>query len=294
MANDGLKYYMQRIATVPLLSPADESSLAARIAQGDAAARDQMICANLRLVVKIAHDYSGRGLALEDLVEEGNIGLMRAVAKFRASKGAKLSTYAAWWIKQAMGRAIGNQSRTVRIPIPTLRRMHRWRSAEAELALALGRTPTGGEVSRKCNLSERGVAGLTQAAIPAVSLNAPIYESGDRMLIEAIEDPAPQQVEQEAETQETAAQALAHLQNLDARSQAVLRLRFGLDGGVPRTLSEVSLSVGRTRERIRQIQDQALGQLRDMLARPAEEPGPLNPHYSHGTTSVTAASAGRQ
>lgn len=263
--SDGFNHYMRQIATVPLLSPNEETSLASRSARGDPAACEQLICANLRLVVKIAHDFRDRGLPLEDLIEEGNIGLIRAVAKFNPSKGAKLSTYAAWWIKQSMRRALGDQSRTVRIPAGTLRRLYAWRSAAAGLASTLGRTPTAEEVARASKLPERGFAGLSRAVNPAVSLDAPITESEDRKLIDATAAPGVSPSAHEADMQESVTGIVCLLGQLDTRSQTVLRLRYGTDGSTPRTLEEISLIIGRTRERVRQIQRQALNNLREML-----------------------------
>ncbi len=263
--NDTLKLYMQNISKYPLVSPAEEGVLAAKIAKGDAEARTKLIRSNLRLVVKIAHDFKGLGLPLLDLISEGNIGLMRAVEKFDPSKGAKLSSYAAWWIKQAMRRALANQARTIRIPVQSASKISKIQAAKVKLAEKLGRDPTDKEISLEVNLTERTVNGLRQGKTTTVSIQAPFHPGEEGELKDILPDEkslAPNDLVQDAET-------LSHMMSLtdklEERERVILDLRFGLTGEPPKTLEQVSAAIGRTRERVRQIQNQALVKLRNML-----------------------------
>ncbi|NMA20981.1 MAG: sigma-70 family RNA polymerase sigma factor [Lentisphaerae bacterium] len=263
--NDTLKLYMQNISKYPLVSPKEEGVLAKQIAKGDAEARAKLIRSNLRLVVKIAHDFKGLGLPLLDLISEGNIGLMRAVEKFDPSKGAKLSSYAAWWIKQAMRRALANQARTIRIPVQSASKISKIQAAKARLTEKLGREPTDKEISVEVNLTERTVNGLRQGKTTTVSIQAPFHPGEEGELKDILPDEKslpPNDLVQDAET-------LSHMMSLtdklEERERVILDLRFGLTGDPPKTLEQVSAAIGRTRERVRQIQNQALVKLRNML-----------------------------
>ena len=268
--NDTMKLYMQSIGKYPLVTQEEEAKLAKRIAAGDNEARDQLISSNLRLVVKIAHDFKGLGLPLLDLISEGNIGLMRAVEKFDPSKGAKLSSYAAWWIKQSMRRALANQARTIRIPVQSASKIGKIQNAKAKLTQKLGREPTDKEIANEINLTERTVSGLRQGKTSTISLFDPIQNGAEGEFKDIIADEktaSPNDLLRDDETLEVMMQLVNKLPD---RERVILQLRFGLprdDGKVekPKTLEEVSRSIGRTRERVRQIQNQALETLRNAL-----------------------------
>jgi len=263
--NDTMKLYMQNIGQYSLVTPQEEVELAARIAAGDAEARDKLIRSNLRLVVKIAHDFKGLGLPLLDLISEGNIGLMRAVEKFDPSKGAKLSSYAAWWIKQSMRRALANQARTIRIPVQSASKISKIQAARARLKEKLDREPTDKEIAEEVNLTVRTVSGLRLGKTTTISLHDPIQHGEDGEFRDIIPDDksvGPDALVQDAETLRHMLELIDHL---DDRERRILQLRFGLNGKRPRTLEEVSQCIGRTRERVRQIQNQALEKLRMML-----------------------------
>ncbi len=260
--NDTMKLYMQSIGQFRLVTQKEEAQLAKRIAKGDQEARDILISSNLRLVVKIAHDFKGLGLPLLDLISEGNIGLMRAVEKFDPSKGAKLSSYAAWWIKQSMRRALANQARTIRIPVQSASKIGKIQNAKAKLTQTLGREPTDKEIATEINLTERTVTGLRQGKASTISLFDPIQNGAEGEFKDIIPDDktiAPNDIIQDNETLQLMMKMVA---KLPERERVILKLRFGLDGGKPKTLEEVSHAIGRTRERVRQIQNQALERLR--------------------------------
>lgn len=260
--NDTMKLYMQSIGQFRLVTQKEEALLAKRIAKGDQEARDILISSNLRLVVKIAHDFKGLGLPLLDLISEGNIGLMRAVEKFDPTKGAKLSSYAAWWIKQSMRRALANQARTIRIPVQSASKIGKIQNAKAKLTQTLGREPTDKEIATEINLTERTVTGLRQGKASTISLFDPIQNGAEGEFKDIIPDDktiAPNDIIQDDETLQLMMKMVA---KLPERERVILKLRFGLDGGKPKTLEEVSHAIGRTRERVRQIQNQALERLR--------------------------------
>ncbi len=257
-----MKLYMQSIGQFRLVTQKEEAQLAKRIAKGDQEARDILISSNLRLVVKIAHDFKGLGLPLLDLISEGNIGLMRAVEKFDPTKGAKLSSYAAWWIKQSMRRALANQARTIRIPVQSASKIGKIQNAKAKLTQTLGREPTDKEIATEINLTERTVTGLRQGKASTISLFDPIQNGAEGEFKDIIPDDktiAPNDIIQDDETLQLMMKMVA---KLPERERVILKLRFGLDGGKPKTLEEVSHAIGRTRERVRQIQNQALERLR--------------------------------
>jgi len=270
--NDTMKLYMQNIGQYPLVTPEEEIKLAARIAKGDNDARGKLIRSNLRLVVKIAHDFKGLGLPLLDLISEGNIGLMRAVEKFDPSKGAKLSSYAAWWIKQSMRRALANQARTIRIPVQSASKICKIQAAKAKLMEQLGREPTDKEIADEVKLTERTVTGLRLGKTTTISLHDPIQHGEDGEFRDIIPDDKSTAPDEVVQDEETLSHMLMLTEKLDVRERRILELRFGLNGERPKTLEEVSQSIGRTRERVRQIQNQALDKLKSML----EEDGMLD------------------
>src|SRR6266550_5832876 len=262
---DTLQLYLREIGQVKLLTPKEEIALARRIKRGDKRAREHMIKANLRLVVKIARDYSGLGLPLLDLISEGNIGLMKGVERFDHRKGAKLSTYASWWIKQSIKRALANQSKTIRLPVHVVDKVAHLRRAEVKLRETLGRDPTDEELAHELQISPRRVEQYRRVSRAPVSLDAPIGDDESNRISEVVADPnaaAPfDRVIQETDT----ALVREALATLDKRESEVLALRFGLQDGTPRTLEEVGEHFGLTRERIRQIQEQALRKLRSKM-----------------------------
>lgn len=260
---DNLQLYLREIGQVQLLTPDQEIELAKRIQKGDDEAREHMIKANLRLVVKIARDYEGLGLPLLDLINEGNIGLMKGVERFNPAKGAKLSTYAALWIKQAIRRALGNQSKTIRLPVHVVDKMAHIRTAERKLREGLGREATDEEVADEMGFSLRQVKLYREAGKAPLSLDAPLSEGEEgKQVSEVVADPnAVGAYDQMAKAGDN--ELLQEvLETLNERERTILNMRFGLDGGSPKTLEEVGVHYRLTRERIRQIQEEALMRLR--------------------------------
>jgi RNA polymerase primary sigma factor len=269
LSRDGdmsLRLYLREAGETPLLKPEEEVMLARRIKRGDGAAREHMIKANLRLVVKIAHDYDGMGMPLLDLINEGNMGLMRAVERFDPRKGAKLSTYAAWWIKQSIKRALANQGKTIRIPVHLVDRIAKMRRVSMQLHEELGREPTDKEVADVLGMTRERVTELWQASWRPVSLDASIGENeDDTKLAEVVRDENTRTAYQEMEEKTTHAMLREFVNRLDPREETIIRYRFGLDGGSERTLEAVGEHFGVTRERIRQIQNVALTKLRKLI-----------------------------
>ncbi len=273
---DVLQLYLREIGQVNLLTPQEEIALAKRIKRGDKKAREQMIKANLRLVVKIARDYEGMGLPLLDLINEGNIGLMKGVERFDPKKGAKLSTYASWWIKQSIKRALANQAKTIRLPVHVVDKVTHIRRAEMKLREAFDRDPTDEELAHELDLDPRRIRQYRQASKAPVSLDSPIGDDGSDRVSEIVADPnaaAPfDRLMKETDTQ----LVRELLTTLDPRESTILAMRFGLKDDTQRTLEEIGGHLGVTRERIRQIQEQALKKLRVRLEareRPAVEDG---------------------
>ena len=268
--NDSMKVYMHDIGQISLVSKDQEVTLAAQIHGKNHDSHDEaratLIEANLRLVVKIAHDFKGLGLPLLDLISEGNIGLMRAVEKFDPSKGAKFSSYAAWWIKQSMRRALANQSRVIRIPVQSAGKINKIKSVKMKLAEQLGREPTDEEIAANLGFSGRTVTGLRLADLRTFSLHDPIQQGEDGEFQDIIPDQGAMTPDRILGDEESVHRLLSLLSQLDDRERLILQLRFGLDGKRPKTLEEVSQEIRRTRERVRQIQNQALAKLRAMLA----------------------------
>ena len=254
--------YLQEIGKTKLLTPQEEVVLAKKIKRGDKAARELMIKANLRLVVKIARDYEGLGLPLLDLISEGNIGLMKAVEKFDPAKGAKLSTYAAWWIKQSIKRALANQTKTIRLPVHVVDKLFHMRKAEMKLRDTLGRDPSNEELSEELGITANRIAQYRTASLAPSSLDAPLGDEDSNMIKDVVADAnAPTPYRQlEAKTNTDLVREM--VATLDERESEILRYRFGLDGDTERTLEEVGVKFGVTRERIRQIQNAALNKLR--------------------------------
>lgn len=260
-----IKLYLREIGMVKLLTPQEEIELAARIKKGDKKAREQMIKANLRLVVKIAHDYDGLGLPLLDLINEGNIGLMKAVERFDPAKGGKLSTYGAWWIKQSIKRALANQSKTIRLPVHLVDKISKMRRVAMKLHEVLGREPTDEELGEEMGMTASRVGQLRTAAIRPASLDAPIGDDDSNNFSEVVEDPNADTPYEQLEDKTVAAMLAELVKRLDPREATILQFRFGLDGGNERTLEEVGVRFGVTRERVRQIQNIALNKLRRMI-----------------------------
>ncbi len=260
---DNLQLYLREIGQVQLLTPAEEIVLAKRIQKGDEQAREQMIKANLRLVVKIARDYEGLGLPLLDLINEGNIGLMKGVERFNPAKGAKLSTYAALWIKQAIRRALGNQSKTIRLPVHVVDKMAHIRLAERKLREALGREASDEEIAAEMGFNLRQVKLYREAGKAPVSLDAPMGDGEEgKQVAEVVADPNAVAAYDQLVKQGDAELLKEVLGTLTDRERTILNMRFGLEGDSPKTLEQVGEHYGLTRERIRQIQEEALLRLR--------------------------------
>lgn len=268
-----LRVYMREISKTPLLTPQEEVELAERIKNGDKEARTHMIKANLRLVVKIAQDYSGYGLPLSDLISEGNIGLMKAVERFDPNKGGKLSTYGSWWIKQSIKRALANQSKTIRLPVHMVDKIARMRRISGMLAESLGREPTDEELGEELGLPRRKLAMLKRASQRPTSLDEPFGDEERGSYSEVIGD------ERAVNPFDALVDKNMHghldelLDVLDERESAIIDARFGLNGATPMTLEEVGREFGVTRERIRQLQNVALGKMRRALSK-KEKPLP--------------------
>jgi len=248
--------------------------LARLIRKGDGAARERMIKANLRLVVKIAHDYDGMGLPLLDMINEGNMGLMRAVERFDPRKGAKLSTYAAWWIKQSIKRAIANQGKTIRVPVHLVDRIAKMRRVSLQLQEELGREPSDKELAEAMGMTRRRVTELWAASHRPTSLDAPMGEDDDTTFAEKVRDDNMLTADNDVIRKQTHDMLREFVTQLDAREETIIRYRFGLDGGPERTLEEVGVRFGVTRERIRQIQNVALGKLKKWIERQEAERAP--------------------
>jgi len=258
---DSLRLYLREIGKVPLLTADQEVSLAKRIERGDAAAKRQMIEANLRLVVSIAKGYLGRGLSFLDLIQEGSLGLIRAVEKFDYRKGYKFSTYATWWIRQAVTRAIADKARTIRIPVHMVEKLNKVVHIERQLVQRLGREPVPEEVAEELEMSTEEVREILRMAQHPISLEKPIGEEEDSELGDFVED-------EQAESPFDSASLMLRRSDIDEalsalpeRDRRVIELRYGLDGSQPYTLEEVGKAFGVTRERIRQIENNTLKKL---------------------------------
>ncbi|NBK98125.1 MAG: RNA polymerase sigma factor RpoD [Erysipelotrichia bacterium] len=261
--NDPVKMYLKEIGRVELLDPAEEPEIAKRIQEGDEEAKKKLIAANLRLVVSIAKKYVGRGMLFLDLIQEGNMGLAKAVEKFDYTKGFKFSTYATWWIRQAITRAIADQARTIRIPVHMVETINKLTRIQRQLVQDLGRDPSAEEIAAKMeNISPEKVREIQKIALEPVSLETPIGEEDDSHLGDFIEDKDAMSPDEYANNQLLKDEINTVLQGLTEREEKVLRLRFGLYDGRTRTLEEVGKEFNVTRERIRQIEAKALRKLK--------------------------------
>ena len=260
--DDPVRMYLKEIGKVPLLSPEEEIELAKRMELGDENARKRLAEANLRLVVSIAKRYVGRGMQFLDLIQEGNLGLIKAVEKYDYSKGFKFSTYATWWIRQAITRAIADQARTIRIPVHMVETINRLIRTSRQLLQELGREPTPEEIAEKMEIPVERVREIMKISQDPVSLETPIGEEEDSHLGDFIQDDHVQVPVDAATYTLLHEQLMEVLDTLTEREQKVLRLRFGLDDGRARTLEEVGKEFNVTRERIRQIEAKALRKLR--------------------------------
>lgn len=263
--NTAFNLYLREVGQTKLLTIQEENELAARIKKGDKKARERMIKANLRLVVKIAREYEDYGMPLLDLINEGNIGLMKAVERFDPSKGAKLSTYSSWWIKQAIKRALANQSKTIRLPVHVVDKLFHMRHASVKLHEVLGREPTDEELGDELGLSAQKVAQLRTAAIRPTSLEAPLGDDDTSRIADVVRDETADTPYEQLEDKTNTSMLREMVATLDPREAEILRYRFGLDGDAEKTLEEVGQKFGVTRERIRQIQNVALAKLRKQI-----------------------------
>ena len=285
---DTLQLYLHEIGQVKLLTPAEEIALARRVRRGDARAREHMITANLRLVVKIAREYEGLGLPLLDLINEGNLGLMKGVQRFDHRKGAKLSTYASLWIKQAIRRALSNTAKTIRLPVHVMDKLTQVRKSEARLNAALNREPTDEEVAHDLGMDARRIRQYRTSSRAPVSLDSPISDDDATTVSEHVADAgaaAPFDALARRNDNELMHEVLA---TLDGRESRILAMRFGLDDGRPKTLEEVGARLGVTRERIRQIQEQALEKMRVKIE---QRDNPADPSVPSGRGGELAFAA---
>jgi len=262
--NDSVKIYLKEIGKYPLLKPEEEPILAKKIEEGDEEAKQKLINANLRLVVNIAKHYVGRGMLFLDLIQEGNLGLMKAVEKFDYTKGFKFSTYATWWIRQAITRAIADQARTIRIPVHMVETINKMTRTQRQLIQELGREPTAEEISEVMGgeLTPKRIREIQRIALEPVSLETPIGEEDDSHLGDFIEDKESLSPSEYTSKELLKEQLSAILADLNEREEKVIRMRYGLDDNHPRTLEEVGQYFGVTRERIRQIEAKALQKLK--------------------------------
>ncbi len=262
-----LELYLQEISKTPLLSQAEETSLARKIIKGSFDARAKMIKANLRLVVKIAHDYSHFGLPLLDLISEGNIGLIKAIERFDPDKGGKLSTYAAWWVKQSIKRALANQSKTIRLPVHLVDKIAKMRKVALALHEELGREPTDEEIAAEMEMPASKVAHLKSVSVRPTSLDAPVGQEEGTEFGDLVGDETAVSPLENLHSKTLLRDIRNMMDELDEREADIIRLRFGLGGEKPMTLEDVGERFNITRERVRQLQNLALNKMRRALLR---------------------------
>ncbi|MEI8316031.1 MAG: RNA polymerase sigma factor RpoD/SigA [Verrucomicrobiota bacterium] len=263
--DNGIKIYLREIGQIPLITVKDEIALAAKIKRGDKDARATMIKANLRLVVKIAHDYANLGLPLLDLISEGNIGLMKAVERFDPAKGGKLSTYGAWWIKQSIKRALANQAKTIRLPVHLVDKISKMKRTAMKLSEKLGREPNDQELADVLGIPRAKVAQLREISIRPASLDATIGDEDDTQFSEIVGDDNAATPFEMLRDKNMRADVRDLLEELEPREAEILNARFGLDGGKQLTLEEVGKKLKVTRERVRQLQNIAITKLRRLM-----------------------------
>ncbi len=261
--NDPVRMYLREIGKVPLLTLEEEQAVARRITEGDESAVKEMTEANLRLVVSIAKRYVGRGMQLLDLIQEGNLGLLKAVEKYDYTKGFKFSTYATWWVRQSITRALADQARTIRIPVHMVETMNKLTQTSRKLQQELGREPTEEELAEVMHMTPERVNEIRQMCMEPVSLESPVGEEDDSHLGDFIEDDSGSQPAEAVSQTMLRQQLMEILDTLSPREAKVLRLRYGLDDGRPRTLEEVGREFNVTRERVRQIEAKALRKIRN-------------------------------
>lgn len=272
----GLNRYLQEIGQIELLTSKQEIELARRVRTGNAKAREQMIKANLRLVVSIARDYTNLGVPLLDLISEGNIGLTKAIERFNPRKGAKLSTYAAWWIKQAIKRALADQGKTIRLPVHLVDKIAKVRRVSLQMSDELGREPTDDELGQEIGIAGESITRLKSAGVRPASLDAPMAEDDSTDFGETVGDDGSQTPFELLRDRNLFEEMDGLLNLLDHREKKIISQRFGLTGGTPKTLEDVGESLGVTRERIRQLQNSALAKLRRALHK---KEGPLHAQF---------------
>lgn len=263
---DPIKAYLKDVRPIPLLTPQQEIELATKIQKGDEAARHQMIRSNLRLVISIAKRYVNLGVPLSDLIEEGNIGLMRSVEKFDPERGFRFSTYAAWWIKQGISRAIIDQGKMIRVPVYMNEELLKYKKAKEKLMHKLDRNPTIAEVAKKMKVSVDRIREFDNAVTKMASLDAPIGDGGDGQVRDIIEDQNIVGADEQLETFFSKERAVGFLEMLTERERRILEMRYGIEDGENHTLSEIAKELGISRERVRQVEAATLKKIRDVLA----------------------------
>ncbi len=263
---DPIKSYLKEIKDISLLTAEQEVTLARRVQKGDTKAREQMIRANLRLVISIAKRYTNLGISLSDLIEEGNIGLMRGVDKFDPEKGFRFSTYAAWWIKQGISRAIIDQGKMIRVPVYLNEEILKYRKVVERLTQALRRRPTTAEIAKKLKVSMEKVRELDSAIAKMSSLDAPLGEDGEGQMLDVLEDENMAAPDESVSIFLDKERAQALLESLDARERSIIEMRFGLiEGQQPHTLAQIAKKLGISRERVRQIEDLTMGKMKKTI-----------------------------
>ncbi len=262
---DPIKAYLKDVRPIPLLTPAEEIEVAKKVQKGDRAARDRMIRANLRLVISIAKRYSNLGVPLSDLIEEGNIGLMKGVEKFDPRKGYRFSTYAAWWIKQGVSRAIIDQGKMIRVPVYMNEEILKYKKVLEKLTHSLNRKPRFAEIAKRMKTTVERIRDLENSIARMSSLDAPIGEEGDGQMKDIIEDENVARPDAEIEKFFNKERALSFLDMLNERERKIIELRYGLADGEPHTLAEIAEILGVSRERIRQIEDATIKKIQHIL-----------------------------